>query len=106
METNITDNMLKTFFSENKQEIADNGFTQRLIQKLPEQADRSWIVWIFAAVGMAISIYLGITSGLIEYVMLALKHVPIYYVLGAIFCLPLVGTAGFYITQNKNYSTL
>jgi len=55
---------------------------------------------------MAISIYLGITSGLIEYVMLALKHVPIYYVLGAIFCLPLVGTAGFYITQNKNYSTL
>src|ERR1035437_9629355 len=103
METNITDNMLKTFFSENKQEIADNGFTQRLMQNLPEQADRGWIVWVFAAIGMALSIYLGITSGLIEYILLALKHVSIYYILGGIFCLPLVGTAGFFMSQNKNY---
>jgi len=99
METN--DKLLKDFFSQNKQEIADNGFTRRVMRKLPEQADRSWIVWVFAAIGMAISIYLGIYSGLIEQIMLVFRQVPIYYLLGGIFCFPLVGTAGFYFAQNR-----
>lgn len=99
METN--DKLLKDFFSQNKKEIADNGFTRRVMRKLPEQADRSWIVWVFAAIGMAISIYLGIYSGLIEQIMLVFRQVPIYYLLGGIFCFPLVGTAGFYFAQNR-----
>ena len=99
METN--DKLLKDFFSQNKQEIADNGFTRRVMRKLPEQADRSWIVWVFAAIGMAISIYLGIYSGLIEQIMLVFRQVPIYYLLGGIFCFPFVGTAGFYFAQNR-----
>ena len=80
METN--DKLLKDFFSEHKQEIADNGFTQSVMRQLPEHADRSWIVWVFAAIGMTISIYLGITSGLLEQVMILFKHVSIYYILG------------------------
>jgi len=99
MET--TDKLLKDFFSQNKKEIADNGFTRRVMRKLPEQADRSWIVWVFAAIGMAISIYLGIYSGLIEQIMLVFRQVSIYYLLGGIFCFPLVGTAGFYFAQNR-----
>lgn len=106
METNKTDKLLKNFFSEHKQEIVDNGFTQRVMRQLPEQADRGWIVWIFAAIGMAITIYLGITTGLIEQVMLILKHIPIYYILGGIFCSPLLGTAGFYFTKNKSYGLI
>ena len=106
METNKTDKLLKDFFSEHKQEIADNGFTQRVMRRLPEHADRSWIVWIFAAIGMAISLYIGINSGLIEQIMLLFKQVSIYYILGGIFCFPLVGTAGFYLIQNKNYQMI
>jgi hypothetical protein len=103
METNNNDKLLKVFFSEHKQEIADNGFTNRVMRRLPEHTDRGWIVWIFAALGMAITIYLGITSGLVEQILLIMKHVPIYYILGGIFCFPLLGTAGFYLSQNKNY---
>ena len=99
METN--DKLLKNFFSENKQEIADNGFTNRVIRKLPETADRSWIVWIFAAIGMAISMYLVINSTIIEQLFLAFRHISIYYILGTVFCLPLLGTAGYYLSQNK-----
>ena len=106
METNKTDNLLKGFFGEYKQEIADNGFTQRVMQKLPEQTYRGWIVWIFAALGMAITIYLGITIGLVDQVLLLLKHVPVYYLIAGIFCFPLVGTAGFYFSQNKNYGLI
>ena len=101
METN--DKLLKDFFGENKQEIADNGFTQQVMRKLPEQADRGWIVWVFAAFGMAISIYLGISSGLVENAFQILKHIPIYYLLAGVFCFPLLGTAGYYLSQNKNY---
>ncbi len=104
METN--DKLLKDFFGEQKQEIADNGFTRRVMQKLPEQADRGWIVWIFAAIGMAISIYLGLSSGLMEQILILLQRVSIYYILGGVFCFPLLGTAGFYLSQNKNYRVI
>ena len=103
METN--DKLLKDFFSENKQEIADNGFTNRVMRQLPETADRSWIVWVFAAIGMAISIYFGLTSGLLEHAFsLLFKSVPYYYLLAGIACFPLVGTAGYYLAQNRNYA--
>ena len=99
METN--DKLLKDFFSENKQEIADNGFTRRVMRQLPETADRSWIVWVFSAIGMAISMYLVINSTIIEQLLLFFRHVSIYYILGTVFCLPLLGTAGYYVSQNK-----
>ena len=106
METNETDKMLRNFFGEHKQEITDNGFTQRVMRRLPEQTDRGWIVWVFAAIGIAISLFFGINSGLVEHVFAILKHVSIYYLLAGIFCFPLVGTAGFYFTQNKNYRAI
>ncbi|HEY5589975.1 MAG TPA: DUF5056 domain-containing protein [Paludibacter sp.] len=103
METTKTDKMLKDFFSERKQEIADNGFTQRVIRKLPEQTDRGWIVWIFTAIGMAISIYLGINSGLIQNILMYMEHISIYYLLAGIFCFPLVGSIGMYFAHNRNF---
>ena len=105
METN--DKLLKQFFSEQKQEIADNGFSRRVVRNLPETADRSWIVWVFAAIGMAISIYFGITTGLVGHMLsLTLKSVPYYYLLAGIAGFPLLGTAGYYLTQNKNYQVI
>jgi hypothetical protein len=104
METN--DKMLKHFFSENKKEIVDNGFSRRVVSQLSETADRSWIVWVFAAIGMAISIYLVINSTIIEQIMLVFRHVSIYYILGTVFCFPLLGTAGYYLTQSKTNSIL
>jgi len=106
METNKNDKLLKDFFSEYKQDIADNGFTQRVMRSLPEEAYRGWIVWIFAAIGMALTIYLGVTSGTIEQILLLLKHIPVYYIIGGVFCFPLVGTAGYYFAQNKNYQVI
>lgn len=103
METNETDKMLKSFFSEHKKEISDNGFSKRVMRKLPEQADRSWIVWIFAAIGMAITIFLVLNSGFVNQVYILMKNVPYYYLLAGIIAFPLLGTAGYYLSQNKNY---
>ncbi len=103
METNKTDKMLKNFFNENKREITDNGFSQRVIRKLPERADRSWIVWIFGAIGTAVTLYFALNSGLINHAFIALDKVPYYYLLAGIFSFPLLGIAGYFVSQNKNY---
>ena len=102
METIKTDKLLKYFFKEAKQEVPDNGFTQRVMRKLPEQTDRSWIMWLFSAIGLALSLYIGLNSGLLQQVILIFEKVPIYYLLAGVFSFPLVGTAGFYLVQNKN----
>jgi hypothetical protein len=106
METTETDKLLKSFFNERKQEIADNGFSRRVMRRLPEPADRSWIMWIFAATGIAISMYLSIKFGLIATIMLYFEHISIYYLLSAVFCFPLISMLGFYLARNKNYSVI
>ena len=103
METKDTDKLLKNFFSEHKQEIQDNGFTRRAMQKLPEQADRSWIVWCFALMGMVLSLMLGFSSGSIQAAISYLFQIPVYYLIGAIFCFPLVSTVGLLLAQNKRF---
>jgi len=103
METKDTDKLLKNFFGEHKHEIQDNGFTQRVMRKLPEQADRSWIVWCFALVGMVLSLILGFSSGSIQAAISYLSQMPVYYLIGAVFCFPLVSTAGILITQNRHF---
>ncbi len=99
METN--DKLLKDFFSENKKQIVDNGFTKRVIRKLPEQSDRAWIIWVFAAFGVALTFYIGLQTGLFEQIIFLLKKVPFYYLLAGVFCFPLLGIAGCYLSQNK-----
>ena len=106
METNKNDKILKDFFSEHKQEISDNGFTQRVMRRLPDDTYRGWIVWIFAAIGMALTIYLGVTSGTFDQILLVFKQIPVYYIIGGVFCFPLVGTAGYCFAQNKNYQVI
>ena len=51
------DEILKKYFSQNKIEIEDNGFSSKVMSKLPEQKNLDWIVWLFAAVGIAITLY-------------------------------------------------
>ncbi len=105
METN--DKMLKDFFSQNKQEIADNGFTNRVMRKLPETADRGWIVWVFTAIGLSLTMALVIYTGLFQNVFDSLlKHVSIYYILAGVFSFPLLGTVGMYLSQNRNYHVI
>lgn len=104
METN--DKLLKDFFSENKQEVQDNGFSQRVMQKIPEQTERGWIVWVFACIGLILTVALAIYTGLIQTMFIRFEQIPIYYLLAGIFCFPLIGSIGMYFTQNKNFKVI
>lgn len=100
MDTN--DKLLKDFFSANKQEIIDNGFSQRVMRKLPEQADRSWIVWVFACIGISLTFFIGIENGAFKDVLHFAQNIPIYYVLGGVFLFPIVGSVGACFLQGKS----
>lgn len=39
------DKLLQDFFADNKQEIADNGFSRRVMHHLPDRSDRLARIW-------------------------------------------------------------
>lgn len=43
--TEDTDKLLKTFFAENRQEIADNGFSRRVMRRLPNGLNHLASLW-------------------------------------------------------------
>ncbi len=55
------DKLLRDFFADNKREIADNGFTHRVIRNLPDHSNRLANLWsaFVAAVAVALFIALG-----------------------------------------------
>ena len=43
--TEIDDKMLKQFFNDNKNEVEDNGFSERVMSHLPGKAQRLAKLW-------------------------------------------------------------
>lgn len=101
METN--DQMLKQFFGEQKKEIDDFGFTHRVMRKLPDQTDRSWIVWLMAGLGAALTLLLGIFSGFIPYLFRIMQILPQLYIVAIVFGSSLVVAMLVLIRQSKTY---
>jgi len=106
METNESEKLIKLFFEEQKQLIPDNGFTQRVSHKLPEGQDHSWIVWVFASMGMTLSIILGIHAGWLESIIMYLQHIQLLYILAVIFSFPLVCSLVMYMAQQNHYRVI
>ena len=82
--------MISAFFAENKQNISDNGFSNKVLARLPETNDKQWIVMIMAALGTSITIVLGYYSGLFNLICNYLQQVSPFVLLGAFVSFPLV----------------
>ena len=86
------DNTLKDFFENQKIDIKDNGFSQKVLQKIPQTHNRNWIVLIFAAMGALLSLWLGLQSGAIVALVHSISKIPFIYFLGTVFCFPILAT--------------
>lgn len=55
------DKLLQNFFAENKQEIADNGFSHRVMHHLPNRSNRLIYIWnsFITAIGVVLFYRLG-----------------------------------------------
>jgi len=102
MEIN-NDKLLKDFFGENKKEIADFGFSQRVMRKLPETTDHSWIVWIFGAIGMVLTFLAGLQIGVIQYLFRLFQIIPQIYIIVGVFGFSVVIGIAVLLNQNRNY---
>jgi hypothetical protein len=57
--TKMNDKQLQTFFAGHKQEIADKGFSDKIIRRLPEKQRTPELVWICAVLSTLIVIFTG-----------------------------------------------
>jgi len=82
--------LLQTFFANNKSEIQNNGFSDSVMKKLPDTNDRKWIVWTFAALGTSITLLIVIYSGMFTSLVRFVQHLPVIYIVAAVFVFPLI----------------
>jgi len=82
--------IVSAFFAENKKEIADNGFSKRVINRLPETSDKQWIVLTMAALGTSLTLLLGFFYGLFAFICDFLQQVSPLVFIGAVALVPLV----------------
>lgn len=55
----MEDKLLQQFFAEHRHEIPDDGFSERIIRRLPEKQRTPGLVWIFAILSSLAVIFSG-----------------------------------------------
>lgn len=58
--TEMDDKLLKQFFSEHKQEIADNGFSRRVMKSLPNRSLKISNVWATCCGALALILFFAL----------------------------------------------
>ena len=57
--------LLKDFFTANKQEIADNGFSHRVMHRLPDHSNRLVRIWNATVVVAGAVLFIWIGDGIV-----------------------------------------
>lgn len=105
METKDKDMLVRDFMLDNLHEIEDNGFSEGILRKLPEtkkQKNYNWIVLLTGSLGILISLVLGIDTGWFHELLNWIINIPILYFSFAVFCIPIVSTAGYILFYGRN----
>lgn len=88
---NREDKLMTDLFGKNKVEIEDNGFSRRVMNRLPEKKkNTNWIVPLFTIIGIVISMLVIDIREIINQIFNRIIEIPIYYLLGGIMIFPLI----------------
>lgn len=58
--TENEDKLLESFFADNRQEVADNGFTRRVMRRLPDRGNRLARVWTTVCFTLAAVLFVAL----------------------------------------------
>ena len=58
--TEMNDKLLKDFFSEHKQEIADNGFSRRVMKSLPNRSSKVARIWTTCCAAVTLILFFAL----------------------------------------------
>ncbi len=54
------DQLIEEFLAPARKDVADNGFTQRVMQRVPDRRDRLSQVWTYAGFALALVLFLAL----------------------------------------------
>lgn len=54
------DKLLASFFAEHRQEIADNGFSRRVMRRLPDRSRRLAQIWTACCFALALGLFVAL----------------------------------------------
>lgn len=54
------DKLLQDFFAENKREIEDNGFSRRVMKRLPDRSERMARIWSAVVLVVSAALFVGL----------------------------------------------
>ncbi|MDO4780349.1 MAG: DUF5056 domain-containing protein [Bacteroides sp.] len=69
------DELVKQFLANNKKEVADKGFTERVMKSLPEKKRRNipWLSIFMSIIVLAVMIYANVFSKILNTIVAALQ---------------------------------
>ncbi|MFV0390270.1 MAG: DUF5056 domain-containing protein [Paludibacteraceae bacterium] len=99
---NKNDKVIAEFFKQNKTNINDDGFTKKVICSLPEKEKHRWIIPVSGLLGFYIALSLIDMNELFREIRLFIETInPIYFIV-AMFFMPLVCLALWFLIERKH----
>lgn len=73
MDNEREDKLLRQFFEENRQDIADNGFTHRVMRRLPSHYLHISRIWTVLCAALALILFIALDG--VQLVLISLREV-------------------------------
>lgn len=82
--------LVRDFLTKNKNEIADKGFSAKVIEKTPFISNQEWIIGLFSYIGITLALLISVLTGFLEKFIVFFFHLPVIYLTGIMFLIPFV----------------
>lgn len=100
---NNEDKQIRNLLQLNKTEVADNGFTDRVMQHIPKTDNKDWIIVLFGAIGTILTLWLALPLLPPSISITLPDKMTIWYMLGGVFCLPLIVLSIYSVSGNRRF---
>jgi hypothetical protein len=104
MKTDNNDLLIRAFMQENKKEIADYHFTNKVMQKLPVRKQYDWILIIATLLAAIVTLIVGKDFSISSIVIALPESLNMYYLIGAAFAFPLISGLCYWLFRNEKIS--
>lgn len=104
MKTDKNDILIREFMQQNKKEIADYHFTDKVMQKIPARRQYDWILILATLLAAIVTLIVGNDFSISSIVIALPESLNMYYLIGAAFAFPLISGLFYWLFRNEKVS--
>jgi hypothetical protein len=104
MKTDKNDILIREFMQQNKKEIADYHFTDKVMQKIPARRQYDWILILATLLAAIVTLIVGKDFSISSIVIALPESLNMYYLIGAAFAFPLISGLCYWLYRNEKIS--